>query len=72
MRTLEQMDVNNVARAIEENAGQALPGLRESLAQAKASDFAQVHTPSPPKRTHELERALGVLSVELAQTQHHC
>jgi uncharacterized protein (DUF4415 family) len=45
MKTLRKMDVNKVARAIEEDAGQALPGLRESLAQAKASDFARVHTP---------------------------
>ena len=45
MKTLKKMDVNKVARAIEKDAGQALPGLRESLAQAKASDFAQVHTP---------------------------
>ena len=45
MKTLKKMDVNKVARAIEEDAGQALPGLRESLAQAKAGDFALVHTP---------------------------
>jgi uncharacterized protein (DUF4415 family) len=45
MKTLKKMDVDRVARAIEEDAGQALPGLRESLAQAKAGDFALVHTP---------------------------
>jgi uncharacterized protein (DUF4415 family) len=45
MKTLKKMDVNKVARAIEEDAGQALPGLRESLAQAKAGSFARVHTP---------------------------
>src|ERR1700761_1337238 len=39
------MDVNKVARAIEDDAGYALPGLRESLAQAKAGVFSQVHTP---------------------------
>ena len=39
------MDLNKVTRAIEADAGQALPGLRESLAQAKASDFSRVHTP---------------------------
>ena len=39
------MDVNKIARAIETDAGHALPGLRESLAQAKAGDFLRVHTP---------------------------
>ena len=28
MKTLKKMDVNKVARAIEEDAGQALPGLQ--------------------------------------------
>jgi uncharacterized protein (DUF4415 family) len=45
MKTLKKMDVNKVARVIEADAGHALPGLRESLAQAKASDFSRVHTP---------------------------
>ncbi len=45
MKTLKKMDVNRVARAIEKDAGHALPGLRESLAQAKAGTFSRVHTP---------------------------
>ena len=45
MKTLKKMDVKKVARAIEDDAGQALPGLRESLAQAKAGKFSRVHTP---------------------------
>lgn len=45
MKTLKKMDVNKVARAIEDDAGHALPGLRESLAQAKAGTFSRVHTP---------------------------
>ena len=45
MKTLKKMDVNKVARAIEDDAGLALPGLRESLAQAKACKFFRVHTP---------------------------
>jgi uncharacterized protein (DUF4415 family) len=45
VKILKKMDVNKVARAIEDNAGQALPGLRESLAQAKAAKFSRVHTP---------------------------
>ena len=45
MKTLKKMDVNKVARAIEDDAGHALPGLRESLAQAKAGTFSRAHTP---------------------------
>lgn len=45
MKTLKEMDVDKVASAIEADAGQALPGLRESLADAKAGKFARVHTP---------------------------
>ena len=42
---LENMDVEKVARAIELDAGMELPGLRESLDQAKRGEFAAVHTP---------------------------
>jgi len=45
MKTLKKLDMDKVAKAIEADAGQALPGLRESLAEAKAGKFAQVHTP---------------------------
>jgi uncharacterized protein (DUF4415 family) len=51
MKTLKKMDINKVARAIEDDAGHALLGLRESLAQAKAGaqarpgTFVRVHTP---------------------------
>ena len=45
MKTLKSLDIDKVATAIEADAGHALPGLRESLAQAKAGEFAQVHTP---------------------------
>jgi uncharacterized protein (DUF4415 family) len=45
VKTLKKMDVNKVARAIEDDAGHALPGLRESLTQAKAGKFFRVHTP---------------------------
>jgi hypothetical protein len=50
MKTLEdlkKMDLAKAARAIETDAGQALPGLRESLADAKEGKFAQAHTPEP-------------------------
>lgn len=45
MKPLKTLDLDKVAKAIEADAGQALPGLRESLAEAKAGQFAQVHTP---------------------------
>ena len=45
MKTLKKMDVNKVACAIEGDAEHVLPGLRESLAQAKAGTFSRVHTP---------------------------
>jgi len=44
MKTLKNLNVNKVAAAVEADAGHALPGLRESLAQAKAGRFAAVHT----------------------------
>ena len=45
MKSLKKLDVDKVARAIEADAGQPLPGLRESLAEAKAGKAARVHTP---------------------------
>jgi uncharacterized protein (DUF4415 family) len=42
---LKNMDVAKVAQAIEKDAGHELPGLRESLNQAKRGEFAAVHTP---------------------------
>lgn len=45
LKDLQGLDADKVARAIEADAGQAIPGLRESLAEAKAGKFAAVHTP---------------------------
>lgn len=45
LKTLKTLDVGKVAAAIEADAGQALPGLRESLAEARAGVTGQVHTP---------------------------
>lgn len=45
MKTLKKLSVEKVATAIEADAGQALPGLRESLAEAKAGRAGRVHTP---------------------------
>lgn len=41
-----RLNIAKVAAAIEADAGEALPGLRESLAEAKAGQFAAVHTPT--------------------------
>lgn len=45
MKTFKALDTNKVANAIEADAGMALPGLRESLAEAQAGRYAQTHTP---------------------------
>ena len=42
---LRELDIETVARAVEADAGQSLPGLRESLAQARRGEFAATHTP---------------------------
>lgn len=42
---MKTLNVEKVARAVEADAGHALPGLRESLTEAKAGRFAAVHTP---------------------------
>ena len=42
---LKYINVDAVAKAIEADAGQKLPGLRKSLEQAKRGEFAAVHTP---------------------------
>ena len=43
--SLKKMNVEKVVKAIEADAGESLEGLRESLAQAKAGVFAEIHTP---------------------------
>ncbi|CAA2105972.1 BrnA antitoxin family protein [Variovorax paradoxus] len=45
LKALKGLDVEKVAKAIEADAGEALSGLRESLAEAQAGKFAAVHTP---------------------------
>lgn len=46
MKDLQGLDADAVARAIEADAGQAIPGLRDSLADLKAGKFGAVHTPA--------------------------
>ena len=45
LKDLKNLNVDKVAAAIEADAGEALPGLRESLAQAKQGLVGRVHTP---------------------------
>lgn len=44
MKTLKKLNVAKVAAAIEADAGQPLPGLREALVEAKAGQAGRVHT----------------------------
>ncbi|MEN9475667.1 MAG: hypothetical protein RIS48_2389 [Pseudomonadota bacterium] len=58
---IKRIDIDKVAKAIEADAGEALPDLRQSLAEAKAGLHARVHTPEqiaarrgrPTKTTHK-------------------
>ena len=43
---LKNINIEKVARAIEADAGQTLPGLRESLGQAKRGEFGRTTTPA--------------------------
>lgn len=42
---IKQVDIMKVAAAIEKDSGESIPGLRESLAEAKAGRYGGVHTP---------------------------
>jgi putative transcriptional regulator len=42
---IKQINIEQVSKAIEADAGMELPGLRESLGQAKRGEFARVTTP---------------------------
>lgn len=49
MKSLDNMkslNIEKIAKAIEADAGEALPDLRTALAEAKAGNFASVHTPA--------------------------
>jgi len=45
LKALQAMDTEKLAQAIEADAGEAVPGLRQALQEAKAGQFAAVHTP---------------------------
>lgn len=42
---LEAMDIETIAKAIEADAGRALPGLRASLQQTREGKFGRIHKP---------------------------
>lgn len=45
MKTLKNLNLEKIAAAVEADAGHALPGLREALAEAKAGAVGAVHKP---------------------------
>ncbi|MEF8689431.1 UNVERIFIED_CONTAM: BrnA antitoxin family protein [Comamonas sp. A-3] len=45
LKALQGISTEKLAAAIEADAGQAVPGLRESLAELRAGNFAAIHTP---------------------------
>lgn len=45
LKALQGINVEALAKAIEADAGEAVPGIHEALADAKAGKFAAVHTP---------------------------
>ncbi|MDR1708761.1 MAG: helix-turn-helix domain-containing protein, partial [Candidatus Accumulibacter sp.] len=60
------MDVEAVARAIEADAGEPVPGIREALADAKAGRFARVTTPAQ-MLLREARRKTGLSQREFAR-----
>ncbi|WP_417285070.1 BrnA antitoxin family protein [Comamonas sp.] len=45
LKALQGINTEKLAAAIEADAGQAVPGLRESLADLRAGNFGVIHTP---------------------------
>ncbi len=64
---LKDIDVEAVARAIEADAGEPVPGIREALAQAKAGEFARITTPEQ-MLLREARRKTGMSQQEFAKT----
>lgn len=46
LKDLKALDIDKAAKAIEAEAGQALACLRESLSEAKAGKFSEIHPPA--------------------------
>lgn len=45
LKALQGINVEALTKAIEADAGEAVPGIRDALVEAKAGKFAAVHTP---------------------------
>lgn len=45
LKSLQGINAEKLVAAIEADAGQAVPSLRESLAELRAGNFAAIHTP---------------------------
>jgi putative transcriptional regulator len=63
---LKNMNVEAVAQAIEADAGEAIPGIREALEDAKAGRFARVTTPTQ-MLMREARRKTGLTQQEFAR-----
>ncbi len=66
MDLLKDMNIDAVAKAIEEDAGQKIPGLKEALAKAKAGKYGRVHTPEEIL-VRSTRRKLGLSQEEFAK-----
>lgn len=66
MIALDIIDIEAVAKAVEADAGMALPGLRESLAQAKRGEYARITTPEQIM-VRSARRATGLTQPEFAE-----
>jgi uncharacterized protein (DUF4415 family) len=59
LNDVKRIDIEKMAAAIEADAGQSIPGLRESLAQAKRGEYAAVHTPEQIAARRKVGRPAG-------------
>ncbi|MBK7001581.1 MAG: BrnA antitoxin family protein [Rhodoferax sp.] len=58
---LEDLDIEAEARAIEADAEQNLPGLRESLGQLQRGEYAAMHTPERILERRKAGRPVGTV-----------
>ena len=45
LKQLQSLDAEKLAKVIEADAGEGIPGLRDALVEAKAGQFAAIYTP---------------------------
>jgi hypothetical protein len=61
---IRNIDIEKFAKAVELDARRALPGLRDSLAQAKRGEFASAYTPEMITRYRAMGRPAGSVKKE--------